>query len=425
MRSKSLLLGSTLAIAAIAICWRAAEAHATLLSSDPAANAKLAVAPTRIRLKFSEPVDASVSSVQLVASSGIARTLRVASDPHDVAALLAPIDGALRGSYRVVWRTVSVDGHPVDGSFLISVADTSRAPAAIPPPAPASVDRTTFFSRAVGFTRGATILLLMSTLGILWFGRLAGASEARAVRLCSWLAIAALVAMTVHFIVWATGDSPRGSFDPGWIGRMAETRPGRLEIVRWFAMALVVWALVLARRPSVGLLFGAVAVGVSGAIGHPSALVNPALAIPVSVAHLFAASVWLGGLSWLAIVGRTETSRMPTEAHRVSEIALWSVIAVFLTGGAQTLLFVTPMGDLFRTAYGQVLMLKIAGVLMLVGIGAYHRYRVVPRVQAGGFGASLRAEIVLMAIVIVIAGVLASLSPRPATPQTPPSALAS
>src|ERR1051325_1604958 len=60
MRSKSLLLGSTLAIAAIAICWRAAEAHATLLSSDPAANAKLAVAPTRIRLKFSEPVDAAV-----------------------------------------------------------------------------------------------------------------------------------------------------------------------------------------------------------------------------------------------------------------------------------------------------------------------------------------------------------------------------
>src|SRR5262245_66138081 len=47
--------------------------------------------------------------------------LSVAGDPHDVNSLIAPVNALRSGSYRLVWRVVSADGHPVDGSFVFSV----------------------------------------------------------------------------------------------------------------------------------------------------------------------------------------------------------------------------------------------------------------------------------------------------------------
>jgi putative copper export protein len=62
-----------------------------------------------------------------------------------------------------------------------------------------------------------------------------------------------------------------------------------------------------------------------------------------------------------------------------------------------------------------VLLAKIGLALVLVAIGGYHRYRVVPRLESDGaasFGISLRIEVALMAAVIIVAGVLSYLSPH-------------
>src|SRR3954468_10627893 len=110
-----------LAVCALLAARRVGEAHAMLLSSEPAANARLTAAPTRIRLLFSESVDASVSGIQLVAGASAPRDLKVSPDPNERAALVAPVSGLAPGSYRVVWRTVSDDGHRVNGSFTFTV----------------------------------------------------------------------------------------------------------------------------------------------------------------------------------------------------------------------------------------------------------------------------------------------------------------
>jgi len=86
-------------------------AHATLISSEPAANSRLTASPSRIRLVFSEPVEGHLARVTLVPASGQPLRLRADADPRDVNAVIAVIDSIAPGGYRVSWRVVSADGH--------------------------------------------------------------------------------------------------------------------------------------------------------------------------------------------------------------------------------------------------------------------------------------------------------------------------
>src|SRR4051812_23922768 len=111
-----------------------AAVHATLISSEPAADSHLAASPARVRLVFSEPIEGNLARVTLVPGSGAPLLLRTAADPRDVHAVIAPVDSLATGQYRVQWRVVSADGHAVDGSYLFAVGDTTLGSRTAQPP---------------------------------------------------------------------------------------------------------------------------------------------------------------------------------------------------------------------------------------------------------------------------------------------------
>ena len=92
------------------------------------------------------------------------------------------------------------------------------------------------------------------------------------------------------------------------------------------------------------------------------------------------------------------------------------------TGGVvQTALLFKGFGDL-QSAYGFLIFLKVVGLLTLIGFGAYHRYRIMPRVMMGAdvggiFAASLKREIAVLWLVVVLGGLLAYVSPPAAGAQ--------
>jgi putative copper export protein len=99
------------------------------------------------------------------------------------------------------------------------------------------------------------------------------------------------------------------------------------------------------------------------------------------------------------------------------------VLLVVVTGVAQTLFFLPSPLDLVRSAYGAVAIAKVVGLLGLVGFGAYHRYRVLPRLPAdaaGRLASSLRGEVALFAVVVLLGGLLAFVPP-PARPALTPT----
>ncbi len=411
--------------------------HATLLSSEPAAKSTLTTSPMRIRLVFSEEIEPSLGRIRLVGPGARVISLKSSGDPRDVSALVAPITSPLEpGAYRVEWRIVSEDGHPIDGEYSFTLAapsDSAQPPATATPstpmpaakrePAPIATDSTDAGRSSLADVpvvaaalRGIAVGSLTAFFGLLGFlsTRRTPASQPLAARLVGRLAVAIAVLVPLHFLAWALAVSPDHSLGGDTFAALLASGPGKVEAVRAALALLASWALLLARRERLALLIAFVAILVSSATGH-SAAIHPEWGIPGRALHLLAVAAWLGGLLWLVTLDRSDAPAAIVEAQRVSSLALTAVIVVTFSGVVQTRLFLPVWADLIQSPYGLIVLTKLAGVGVLVLFGAYHRFRVLPRLAdaavAQGFSVSLRREVVVMSLLVLLGGLLAYLSP--------------
>lgn len=406
-----------------------AALHTRLLFSQPAANDTLREAPQTIRLVFSAPVSAELSRIVLAGGAGEPLVLRVSPDSTNPQAVIAAAPALEPGSYRVTWRVVSPDGHPVSGDFVFHVAaavgrvgphgdsrDTAAPP--LPESPPAQYDLATAgagparVSAAAGMVGVAS---LMGLVGLVAFATgLAPGTVAPPRRLVTLLAVAAPGAFTVHFAAWLVSIVP-DPLGPEAIRAALVRGPGRLEAIRVALALLVPWAALLARRPGLAGVIALAGLAVGGAIGH-AATISPVVSVPANTAHLLAASVWLGGLLFL-VFGHGDHVAFAAAARRVSTVALIAVAAVALTGAWQVWLFLPRLSDLWTSEYGILVLAKTAGLGALVAFGAWHRIKLLPaaiRGDARPLRLSVRREVLVMTAVIVVAGILAHVPP-PAT----------
>ena len=97
----------------------AAQAHDALESSDPADGATVQSVPAKIGLTFDHTPIAINSIVRVEDSTGTDQADGAVEivDNHVTQAVKA---GAPAGKYTVVWRVVSSDGHPIEGTFTFT-----------------------------------------------------------------------------------------------------------------------------------------------------------------------------------------------------------------------------------------------------------------------------------------------------------------
>lgn len=96
----------------------AASAHAGMISSEPGRRAVLSVAPKKIRLCFSENIEAGFSKVLLEDGAGKAVVLAPpARDAAKASCLIVPLPALANGSYTVKYKVLSVDGHIVEYGY--------------------------------------------------------------------------------------------------------------------------------------------------------------------------------------------------------------------------------------------------------------------------------------------------------------------
>lgn len=106
-----------------------AAAHDELISATPAHGSVLDAPPEQVELTFSAEPMAIGSEVRVTDSTGDSVTdgeLEIVG--RQVTQPVAST-GATDETYRVVWRVVSSDGHPIEGAFTYQVGDGSTAPA--------------------------------------------------------------------------------------------------------------------------------------------------------------------------------------------------------------------------------------------------------------------------------------------------------
>ena len=417
-----------------------ARLHATLLRSSPAAKSRLAVAPDTIRLVFSEQVVPELSQISIVGTDGRSISLKVANDPHDVHTLVSRVAVALgSGTFKVVWRVLSADGHPVGGNYEFTVAQTAdptlstagtTAPAV--PTTSLPVDSMSTHGHTgngpeekpvpilASLLRGLGLGLLMAGVGVLFFGLTSRDHRHLAARtLTSRSITGGAVLLVIHAVLWMKHIAPNGALSGAFVGSLLGSFVGRVEAARTALALLAFLAIVVARRRKAALVLGVACIVVSGAIGHPAAI-DPSLAVPAKVVHLIAASVWLGGLIWLVWLARCDDAACRLEARRVSSMALIAVILIAASGLVQAVLFLSTPSDLIHTTYGKLVLAKIIGLALLVGYGAYNRLGLLPAIDAvegpRRLSRSVRQEIVLVTALILIGGFLAYVPTPPVSP---------
>jgi copper transport protein len=349
----------------------------------------------------------------LVSPDGKMSQLESHADPHEVKAILATMPSLADGGYRVDWHIISADGHPVSGSISFSVGA-----AAVPAPQLSAAETHAVSGREPvvagaalypALLRGLSLSALLALCGLLGFAGYTPIPSKRQERLCVWLSGLATLFLTAHLIVWLIHVSPVNALDAETARSALSREVGLDELIRLILAALAAWSVILARRMRMAFAFALAAVLAGGAIGHPAAI-DPVIAIPTNALHLVGVAFWLGGLLWLVTSDASSPDTLAS-ASIVSNVALISIVVVALTGIIQSFLFLTAPADLLSTAYGRVIMAKVSGLLILAAFGAHHRYRLMPQMQAGGetlpFIRSVRKEILVMVLVVMIGGFLA------------------
>jgi copper resistance protein C len=109
-----------------AIAWLAAApaaAHAFLDHALPAVGSTVHESPKEVRLWFTEPLEPAFCRLRVVDSSGKDVD---AGDSHldasNASILTATVHEMPPGTYRVVWRVVSVDTHVTEGDYTFDIA---------------------------------------------------------------------------------------------------------------------------------------------------------------------------------------------------------------------------------------------------------------------------------------------------------------
>jgi copper transport protein len=335
------------------------------------------------------------------------------------------------GDYAAIWTVVSADdGHLTDGEVSFSVG---------PAPPPSSVTVPPLAALATGDEQPrdaagtvATWLLLVG-LALAGGGLAAEALLARSAgpepprRLSTgYLAAAMAVALLgcMAAVVITAGRLHDGSVLSGLDVRTWGPALGVRAAVEDLASAALIvnaaGALILLRDRLVALgsLVGAMVL--VGMRSHPAS-VTVAAEVAV-VVHVVLALLWCGAVAYLVLMlGRRGAVRAPETAAvvaRYARAALFSVLAIVMTGSAAALTLLASPGQLLTTTYGRLLTLKLALVGWTLLVATVGRWRGLGRrpVDATVVRRVVRAELASLLLVLLTTAALANAAPP--TPVT-------
>lgn len=382
-----------------------AGAHASFLESEPAAGERVERTPGRVILEFTEPINARLTKVELIdvdsGDSVAVQTAKAAGRQLE----LRPTRELAQGAYRVRWHSVStVDAHVREGYFSFGVQTAAVGTGGLVNEGPLArsgwvrvLARLGLYATLLVFAGGLLLsVLLRGRYGGSWLavppaarrdtGINPGPAERRAAT--ATLVAGALAAVLGIAVAIAEGADAAGGVSLAiltdfLLGNQAGT--ARLAVPLLVAGGL--WA---ARRgqSGIGAVLTASALGAIAASGHAASAGVPLLAVTSAWVHLLAGAVWLGGIALLAIAWGPALRELSSAARlalarsvlpRFGRVALYAFVVVVLTGVVNSAMELGSIDDLWTTAYGRVLLAKIAVVVAMAAVSLTHARWLRPR----------------------------------------------
>ena len=270
--------------------------------------------------------------------------------------------------------------------------------------------------------RALSFVLLFQAAGVAIFvaifGRRLAGCQVSVRRLGQAAAIAAIVLVAAHYALEAArmAGEMSGMWDPTLQG-MAWNSPARTALIcRLLGLLLIAVGLREAgARPTILAVGGAVlATGAFTLTGHTSVSVHRAALAGLLMLHLLVVAFWFGALWPLYLASLRETpARASDLVERFTAAATW-LVPVILVAGVVMAVLLLPNVSALSEPYGLLLIAKVVGFAVLMGLAAANKWRLGPAlVQGPGqsarwFRRSLAAEYVLIAAVLTITAVMTS-----------------
>jgi copper transport protein len=349
-----------------------ANAHASLLSTDPVDGVVLAQAPKTVQLHFNEDVTPAV--VRLIDAAGRERDDASVHTVGPTVVVVLP-DNLPRGTQVVSYRVISQDGHPVAGSLLFSIGVATKA------------------ATEATHAGDVEVLIWLSRLGV-YLGLFVGVGG---VFFAAWIGqgsggLSVIFAALVVGLMAAVGSLGLQGIDllnlplsdiatpAPWRSALATSLgPALLIAIAAMAVALIAWSHASMTTGRVLALAAMAGVGLSlAASGHAATAPPQWLMRPSLFLHGIAVTYWVGAFGPLVALARRPTEALLPVLYRFSAIAMPTVALLILTGLALAIIQLASFGALIETPYGLILSAKLMLVLALLGLAALNRFRFTP-----------------------------------------------
>ena len=404
-----------------------AWAHAGLVSSTPFANSVLEAAPPEIVLEFDESIEVGLTSIALYDGATKPISLGAPAVGRDDSIVRASVPEIDDGTYAVIWRVTSADGHVVDGAFRFQVGvEASGNGQDLIDQVNNGVQADPAVRWWYGVARFFSVAGAILLIGGGWWlsqcsAELARRRAVRRLMMVAWPALlagsaAAFGLFGAQAVAGTLGDAVSASV---WAD-VATTNTGRmLLLLVAFACVLGV-LLALRRHRREGWWSGAAAAAAVltlfsfSASGHPNALDPAALWITLDLAHLAAIAAWIGGLFIVTLSGReflaaSDGARLAQRFSLASSIA---VPVIIVTGVVQTLKLAGGLDDVTATDWGRLLLVKVTIVAAAAALAGVSRW-LLHHDGAASIRRTLAAEAVFGLVAIGLAAGMVALPPTP------------
>ncbi|MFM2110808.1 MAG: hypothetical protein RLZZ372_1732 [Pseudomonadota bacterium] len=398
-------------------------AHAVLLDSSPKPGEMLMQSPSEVVANFNEGVGPIFFKVLDVKGQPV-------GDPGEIrldgTKMILPLRATLpNGTYVLTYRVISADTHPVGATFGFSIGEPMKTIDAT-----ADAGSRSIWSLAVAVNRWvlyAGMLWVAGTALFLLLLGIEGSLREDARQKARWASV--LTALSYVLAVGFGGaDMQLGGVDALW--KAATWRSGldstlaSSAVLGLIAMALLYAGFVAGEQRRHGVLIAGatLAIGSFLVTGHAATAPPAWLMAPVVGVHLLATAFWIGAFRPLLLsTGQLSAADSGALMQRFSNFAVPAVIVVLISGTAISLKQLGSPAKLFDNDYGTVLLTKIILVLVIIGIAAYNKINLTPRLIANDVAgvSKIRRTITLELMLYVI--VLAAASALTVT--TPPRAL--
>ena len=403
-----------------------ASAHATLEATVPNEQSRIDAPPTEIVLRFDQSVTAPPDAVVVLATDG--RRVSGSVTQTDGGTVIRTRVAGLRvgEAYTVRWRELSADGHIGTGVYTFGVA--VEAP---PPTEAVGASGMTWRDDVARWALFVSLALLLGVVGIrlLVLPRVVDPRVERRVHLLGTAgAVLALNAGIAGFVIRSANALQVSGVDLLYadLSPFAEsTRFGIAFLVTTLGFGacltilVVSWAL---DRPALrwpAFLLAVALVWGYPLSGHQATEPNASLLGQVADwVHLVTAMLWVGGVVTLAVVVWPLAPDLRRAAFlRFSRIAIVLVGVLVVAGTVVAIERLPAVADLWETAYGQTLLVKLGLVVVALAWGGIHHTLVRPRIErgeaSGRIGRSLLGESTVAMAVLLVAAVLVNGAPPP------------